>query len=110
MQLPILIEPIGGGGFRARVGEPFALSAEGDSAEAATREVERLIAQRLRSGARLATITVPNGSSSPPPLPFPADELYKTDLSYKALQEAIEEYRRLDNEAEGIHPGEPAGS
>ncbi len=110
MQLPILIESIEGGRFRARAGEPLALTAEGSSREAATAQLERLIVERLRDGARLATITVPNGSSSPHPLSFPADELYKTDPSYQELQEAIEEYRRLENEAEGICPGEPASS
>jgi hypothetical protein len=35
MQIPILIEPIAGKGYRARGGEPFALVAEGPTREAA---------------------------------------------------------------------------
>ena len=40
MQIPILIEPVAGNGFRSRGGEPFALSADG-----ATREEEAAIDQ-----------------------------------------------------------------
>jgi len=31
MNIPILIEPVPGNGFRSRGGEPFALSAEGET-------------------------------------------------------------------------------
>ena len=48
MQIPILIEPIEGGRFRAR--EPFGLAAEGDTADAAARVLEVYIRQRLDAG------------------------------------------------------------
>jgi hypothetical protein len=111
VQLPILIEPIEGGRFRARAGEPFALTAEGDSRAEAANQLERLIAERLRGGAQLVTVNVPNGSSSVPAPPhFPADELYKTDWVYRELQEAITENRRLEDEEEQRRIEESAGS
>ena len=65
------------------------------------RNAERLIAERLRNGARLATVNVPNGSSATPPtFPLPADDLYKTDPTFQELQQAIAEYRRLEDEEE----------
>ena len=97
MQIPILIEPIEGGRFRARAGEPFALTAEGDSAGAAVLELERLMNERLSNGARLTTVNLPNGPSdaaSHPP--FPADELYLTDPSFAELRQIIAEQRRLE--------------
>ena len=111
MQLPILIEPIEGGRFRARAGEPFALTAEGDSRDEAVQQLERLIAERLRNGAQLRTVNVTNGSSSvPSPCPFPADELYKDDWVYQVMQEAIAENRRLEDEEERRRWEESSGS
>jgi|ERR1035438_1540768 hypothetical protein len=100
MQIPILIEPIEGGRFRARAGEPFALSADGDTAQAAAKNLEQQLGDRLRTGAQLAFLNIPNCSpvaDSPPPLP--ADDLYKTDWVFREMQEAIAENRRLEDSA-----------
>ena len=100
MQIPVLIEPIQGGCFRARVGEPFRLSAEGTTADDATRRVCALVDGLLRGGARVTTITIGAGecvNSVVPPLP--TDELYKNDWAYRELVEAIAENRRQDEAA-----------
>jgi hypothetical protein len=101
MKITILIEPIEGGRFRARAGEPFALSAEGDSLDKATSHLEKLIRTRLNSGSRLAVIDLANGtqSSQPPPLDLPP--LPDDDWFVKEMREAIAENRRLEDEAGG---------
>ena len=95
MQIPILIEPIEGGRFRARAGEPFATSAEGASAQDAARCLEQQLEERVRAGAQVSVVNVPNGAVASG-LSFPADELYKTDWVFRELQEAIAENRRLE--------------
>lgn len=98
MQITILIEPIEGGRFRARAGEPFVLSAEGDSPDLATSQLETLIRKRLDAGSRLAVIDLANGTRTPPPLYLPP--LPEDDWFFKELRESIAENRRLEDEAE----------
>lgn len=101
MQIPVLIEPIDGGRFRARAGEPFASSAEGASAQEAAQMLEHQLLERFRAGAQVSVVNIPNGRSAAdthPPLP--ADDLYKTDWVFQELQEAIAENRRLEESAE----------
>lgn len=47
MQIPVLVEPVAGNGYRATGGEPFALSAEGDTPDAALNKLRELIGQRV---------------------------------------------------------------
>ena len=96
MQIPILIEPIAGGRFRARSGEPFAFSAEGDTEQESIQGIERMLKSRIDNGARCAVVNVPNGVG----FPFPADDLYKTDLGFREWQEEIAENRRREDENE----------
>jgi hypothetical protein len=107
MQITILIEPIEGGRFRARAGEPFALSAEGDSPDVATRHLETLIRNRLGGGSRLAVIDLANGTLTPPPLYLPP--LPDDDWFVKEMREAIAENRRLEDEAEKRRLEDEAG-
>lgn len=103
MQIPILIEPIEGARFRARSGEPFGVSAEGDSREEAARNLEELLKDLLRNGTELREVNVPSA------LPFPADDLYETDWVFREMQEAIAENRRLEDEAERRRLEDEAG-
>ncbi len=96
MQVPILIEPIAGGRFRARMGEPFQITAEADDAESALRDLVQLEETRLRSGARLAALTMANGSVQAVTPAFPADDAYKTDWVYQELADAMAENRRQE--------------
>lgn len=97
MHIPILIESLDGGRFRARAGEPFVLVAEGESSAAATLALERLVAERLANGAQLGLLNVANGAASVS-LPFPADNLYQTDPSFAEMQQAIVDFRRAEND------------
>jgi hypothetical protein len=98
MQLPILIEPTPEGRFRARLGDPFQLTAEADDAGRAVQDLVRLVEQRLQGGARVAVLTLTNGAvqAAAPPIP---DDAYKTDWVYRELEEAIAENRRLEESA-----------
>lgn len=58
MEIPILIEPMNGRGYRARSGEPMPLSAEGETREGAVRSLQQLIEERLKNGAELASLQV----------------------------------------------------
>src|SRR6266545_3571323 len=97
MQILMLIEPLPDGRFRAKVGEPFNLSAEGTTeAEAGSRLVD-LANDLLSRGGKLDMITIHNGKALLGDRAiFPADEAYKTVWTYQALREEMAENRRLD--------------
>jgi hypothetical protein len=59
MQIPILIEPVHGHTYRARAGEPFSCSAEGETPDEAVGRVCDLIHDCLDAGARLVAVDVP---------------------------------------------------
>jgi hypothetical protein len=56
MQIPVLIEPIAGKGFRARGGEPLVLTAEGPTREAALANLKEKLRDRLRNGAEILSL------------------------------------------------------
>src|SRR5438128_12579728 len=62
MQILILIEPRDGGGFRATAGDPFRMSADAESEEAATQQLETMLRSRLK-GTRIAVLDLGNGST-----------------------------------------------
>jgi hypothetical protein len=97
MQIPILIEAIEGGRFRARAGEPFGASAEGGTADEAAHQLEALLRNRLHAGARLAVIELGNG----PQPPWHLEPLPDDDWFFQTMREAVEENRQRENEAEG---------
>ena len=93
MEVPVLVEPIAGG-YRAKAGEPLALVAEGATADEAIRTLQALIAQRLASGARLVSITVP---AEHPWLQFAGT--LKDDPLLEEFRQAIAARRReMDND------------
>jgi hypothetical protein len=96
MELPVLVEPTPDGRFRAHVGEPFHVA---DDAGRAMQDLVRLVERRLQGGARVAVLSVSNGSVRVGALPLPADDAYRTDWVYRELTEAIAEARRLEDSA-----------
>ena len=67
MQIPVLVEPIAGNGYRARGGEPLALTAEGPTRDAALAELIKQLQARLQSGAEIVPVEVrtrPTSSST----------------------------------------------
>lgn len=99
MNIPILIEETADGRFCARVGEPFGLTAEGESGATAADALAQLIAARLDHGAQLGLLNLPNGKSFSG-TPFPADNRYQTDPSFAEMQQEIASFRRAEDERE----------
>ncbi len=94
MQIPVLIEPIAGNGYRARGGEPVPLVAEGATREEALAKLKEQFQTRLSNGAELVPLEVP------PPL-HPWLEfagMFKDDPYFDEWQEAIAENRRKADE------------
>lgn len=61
MHIPVLIESMPGNGYRVRGGEPFAVIGEGDTPEDALAQFKDRVADKLRGGARVATIEIETG-------------------------------------------------
>jgi hypothetical protein len=59
MEIPVLIEPIPGSGYRATGGSPFGFVVEGATPEAALDRLKDAITTKLRNGAIVVTIDVP---------------------------------------------------
>lgn len=97
MQVLVLVEPKQGGGYRATAGEPFRLTAEAASAEAAANELQRLLRSRLQEGSRLAFVDLGNGSE-PLPAPLQLAPLPDDDWFFKTLREGIDENRQRELE------------
>jgi hypothetical protein len=64
MEIPVFVEPTAGG-FRATTGAPLALSADGPTADAAVAALEGQVAERLKNGTQLRTVSV-NGQPDQP--------------------------------------------
>jgi hypothetical protein len=58
MQIPVVTEPITPGGFRARSGEPLALTAEGSTREEALQKLREQLAARIAAGAEVTSLDV----------------------------------------------------
>lgn len=100
MHILILIDPIEGGHFRAKAGEPFGLSAEGKTAEEAAQNLITILRGRLQTGSRLALLDLGNGSPATlTPLHF--EPLPGEDWFFQTMREAIAENRQRENEAQG---------
>jgi len=61
MEIPVLIEPIPGVGYRASSSAPFAIVVEAATPEDALARFKDHIASKLRNGASIASVEVQNG-------------------------------------------------
>jgi hypothetical protein len=91
MDIPVLVDPLPGGRYLARCGEPINLCADGESFDSAVLKLQDLLGQRICEGSRMTVIQVP---SVPPPTPPSAAGILKDNPMYDEWQEAIAEYRR----------------
>lgn len=100
MEVPVIIEPLAGQGFRAigAGGLSLGLSAEGPTAQEAIDRLAQQVQTRLQSGATIAELNVAEGA------PWKADAGYLRDEpAFEAWREAMEEYRRkLDEDPEAL--------
>jgi hypothetical protein len=97
MQIPVLIEPVAGNGYRARGGEPLALSAEGATREEALAKFKEQARARLSNGAEMVSVELPSAPAGAHPLAEFAG-MFKDDPLFDDWQKAIADYRRKVDE------------
>jgi hypothetical protein len=95
MNIPVVLEPISGNGYRAS-GGPFAITAEGTTKEETLAKLRELIDQRLAAGAQLVELEVKQLKSRPW-MRF-AGTWRPDDPFIKQWEQAVEEYRRKMDE------------
>lgn len=89
MELPVLIEKRPDGpGYRARLGEPFNLTAEAATIEEAERRLTDAVRQRLATGAELHALSLPTG-----PVRNPVGGWLPEDELTREWRQSIEAYR-----------------
>ena len=90
LQIPVIVEPVAGNGFRATGGAPFDCTAEGCTREEALQKLRESMDRRLSDGAELVPLQV--GESEHPWKLFAG--MFKDDPLFDEWQRAIVEYRR----------------
>jgi hypothetical protein len=100
MRIPILIEPIEGGRFRARAAEPFAACVDGDSVQDAAELLKLELQQKVRPGAMLSFVDVANGAAAAPQPDESVASTADDNWFFTELREAIDENRRREDEEE----------
>ncbi len=90
MEIPVLVEPLPEGGFRARISDALGLTAQGATPDAALRHLRELVEIRINSGAVLTAIDVPVRKFGP----HPGAGMYRDDPLFDRWQAEIEAYRQ----------------
>lgn len=99
MQIPVLIEPIAGNGYRARGGEPLPLVVEAPTREEALAKLQEALQDRLRNGAEIVPLET---ETQPHPLAKFVG-MFKNDPWIEDWKISTTEYRRKIDE----HPERP---
>ena len=101
MEVPVIIEPVSGNGYRATGagGISVGLTAEGATAAEAIDRIADQVVLRVNAGAKLTELSVVASSA-----PWKQDGGYLHDEPmYERWREAMEEYRRqLDEDPEAL--------
>jgi predicted RNase H-like HicB family nuclease len=90
MEIPVLIEPMSEGGFRAQSSDPFPLAAQGDTPDSALRNLRDLVDQRITVGTYLISLEIP----ASPRGPHPGAGMYRDDPLFDRWKAEIEAYRQ----------------
>jgi hypothetical protein len=90
MQIPILIEPMENNGYRARGGEPLAITAEGHTQEEALSNLREKLRARLGLGGVVVPLDLP--SQSHPLAEFVG--MFKDDPLIKEWKKSMKSHRR----------------
>jgi hypothetical protein len=99
VEIPVLLEPLPDGGFRARSGDPLELEASGDTPDTALRNLRALIETRFATGSVLTTIQVSSNRTGR----HPGAGIYQDEPLFDRWQSAIEAYRReIEDDPEAI--------
>ena len=94
MRISVLIEPVPGDGYRAKGGEPFALTAEGATRDEALQKLRTLIEGKVAAGAEVVTLDVPVAEH--PWLPFAG--MFRDDPLVEEWKETMAELTRQADE------------
>ena len=98
MQIPGLIEPLDGNGYRATTGQPLTLTAQGATREEALGHLRQAWQNRVSAGAEVALLDL---SAAAHPL-APYAGMFKDNPLFDAWQQAIADYRcQAEEGAEG---------
>jgi predicted RNase H-like HicB family nuclease len=89
MEIPVLIEPIAGSGFRAKAGSLFTFTAEGSTPEEALLRFKEKIVEHLVGGAELVSLNVPADNPW-----LRVAGAFRDDPDFDKWQEEMAEYRR----------------
>jgi hypothetical protein len=90
MQIPVLIEPIAGNGYRASGGQPLDVVVEAPTREEALAKLKEQLLARLRNGAEIVPLEMA-------PQPHPLAKfvgMFKDDPLIKDWKKSMAEYRR----------------
>ena len=92
MEIPVLIEPVAGNGYRAKCGEPLPITAEGRTRDEALANLRRLVEQRVAAGAEVATMSLPSKNVANPWVEFAG--MFKDDPYFDEVIDIMAENRR----------------
>jgi hypothetical protein len=90
VQIPILIEPIAGNGYRATGGQPLAMVVEAPTREEALARLREELRARLRDGAEIVPLEI----ESPPHPLAKFVGMFKDDPLLKNWKKSMAAYRR----------------
>ncbi len=90
MQIPVLIEPIAGNGYRASGAAPLAVVVEAPTREEALAKLKEQLQARLRNGAEI--VLLETGREPHPLAKFVG--MFKDDPGIKNWKKSMAEYRR----------------
>jgi hypothetical protein len=97
MQIPVLVEPVKGNGYRARGTEPFAISARGTTRKDALAKLRAKIQTRLKSaGSELVGLEI--GLDPQPGLEFAGMFSPDDPLVQEWIEIIAENRRRMDED------------
>jgi predicted RNase H-like HicB family nuclease len=102
MDIPVLIEPVAGNGYRAKCGEPLPITAEGKTRDEAIANLRRLVEQRVAAGAEVAALRLRGDCAANPWVEF-AGMYDPDDPVVRDWEKAMAEHRRKIDE----HPERP---
>ena len=95
MEIPVVIECLAKNGFRAKTGQPLALSAQGSTRQQALKNLQRLLQRKLRRGLELASLLVPAEAHDNPWISFAG--MFKDEPMFDEVLKIMAESRRKDN-------------
>jgi predicted RNase H-like HicB family nuclease len=90
MEIPVVLEPLPGGGFQARSADPLGLMAEGETPDAALRHLRDLVETRKASDVIPTSIEIPAAKSGS----YLAAGIYRDEPLFDRWRAEIEAYRQ----------------